>query len=96
MYLVKTVIVVLGLLGLFEGVASKYFLWQKIEKTLLKLSDFTNFKGFFVLAFCRFCQRFWISVLISVLLSVFVGFQLETILIPFLVIGIYQVANNEG
>ena len=91
MYLIKTIFIVVGFLGLLNGLFDKFHVWETIEKVLIKISDKTGLKLFFELAFCMFCQRFWISVILTAIVAIFTGYNLETILVPFIAFGIYNI-----
>lgn len=95
MYLVKTIFVVFGFLGLIDGLFDKFFIWGKIESFLVKISEKINVKILFDLAFCMFCQRFWITVILTSIVCIFTGYKLESIVVPFLVIGMHYVTKKE-
>jgi len=91
MYLIECIFIVIGFMGLFDSLADKFSWWNLIERTLIKVSEKTRIKPLFELAFCMFCQRFWIMVFLTAILSVFKGFSFLGILVPFLSIGLYMV-----
>lgn len=91
MYLIKTIFIVVGFLGLLNGLFNKHYVWEKIELLLIRIGDKLNIKLIFDLAFCMFCQRFWITVILTLIVSIFTGYNLETILVPFIAFGIYNI-----
>lgn len=91
MYLIKTVIIVVGLIGIIDGVFHKYHLWKSIENTLVRIAQKTNIRMLFELAFCMFCQRFWISTALTLAVAIYTGYNLETIIVPFIASGIYSI-----
>lgn len=90
MYLVTAVVLVLGLLGFADALFKKFFIYEKIEEKLIAISNRFDIKLIFDLAFCQFCQRFWISVVLTLVIGLFLGFGIELAIVPFLVIGIHK------
>lgn len=94
--MIELFLIVLGLVAFVDVIFNKYDVWQKIEIVILRLAEKTKIRLFFELAFCVFCQRFWIGVLATITFSILLGFNWTHILVPFMVAGIYTKTLNQN
>ena len=91
--MLEQIFIVLGLLTFVDAMFDKYGTWVKIEAVLVKWLQGKS-KLLFNLAFCQFCQRFWIGVVITVFVALMHGFTLGTLVVPFIVIGLFSLSNR--
>lgn len=80
----EKIFVILGLVHFVDAIFEKWGIWDK----LLLIGAMVKNRFFYDLTQCRFCLRFHLSVLFTLIHSIFFGFNIQDLLIPFVVLGL--------
>lgn len=78
------IILVLGLVAFINGVFNKYDLYTKIGLW----SSRQGSKFLYKAGNCKFCISAYLSIIVTIIVSLFVGFQWEHLGVPFAVAGL--------
>lgn len=90
----EKILCVFGILAFLDALFNKWNTYDSIEVFLVNLSERTKIKLIFNLAFCMFCQRFWMTVIITLLFGFFSEFTFDMIFVPLICSGIFNLIKN--
>lgn len=80
----KLLVIILGLTAFAEALASKFWIWDLLERKGAESGSQLIYELFS----CRLCLSFWTGTLITIVASLIAGPELIHLMIPFVVSGI--------
>ena len=94
MHLAEKIFIIVSVLELISKLFDKWAYWDKIELYFLSFSNITKVKFFYSLAFCVFCQKFWMCFILSFFVSIVSGPSLKDLALPIIAYGFYNLIKN--
>jgi len=86
----QTILICLGLTMFVDSLFEKWNIWDWIEFHGSK----TNSEFFYQLSKCRFCLRFHLATILTLILIPFVGFEWSILVVPGVVSGLIRLINR--
>jgi hypothetical protein len=86
----QEIFIVLGLVMFVDALFEKWGVWEYIAKVGSGSSSETIFQ----LSQCEFCLKFHLSVVLTLILSIFVGFEWSILIVPGVVSGLIRLIDR--